>query len=260
MRLASIPTALTLAALAIGAPLVAQRGPGMMPMMTGAGAPSDVAAGTYAIEPNHTQVVFTVTHFGITPYSGTFSGASGTAMLDPAHPEAARVSVTIPVASVMTTSAKLTDELKSADWLDAARFPTATFVSTKVTPMGPAMAAIEGTLTLHGVSRPATINARFFGAATNPMSKKASVGFVGRLTFKRAEFGVTKYVPVVSDETLADDQRRAGKAVTASGRDYPRPARAGRSRGSGGAADAGEAVEGGADIRVGASDEGIDPG
>lgn len=196
-------TALAFAAVAaVATPLIAQRGPGGgMPMMQGAGAPSDVAAGTYAVEPAHTQAIFTVTHFGITPFSGTFSDASGTAKLDPAKPAATTLSVSIPVASVMTTSAKLTDELKSADWLDAAKYPHATFVSTSVTPMGDGAAQIDGTLTLHGVSKPATIRARFFGAAMNPMSKKASVGFVGRLIFKRSDFGVSKYVPVVSDET-----------------------------------------------------------
>ena len=200
MRL-TVPAILAVTA-AVAAPLVAQRPPmGGMPMMTGAGSPADVAAGTYAIEPNHTQVSFSVTHFGITPFTGMFSGASGTMKLDPAHPEATTLSVSVPVASVQTTSTKLTEELRSADWLDAGRFPTATFTSTSVTPMGNGMARVDGTLMLHGVSRPASINARFFGAATNPMSRKASVGFVGRLTFKRADFGVSKYVPVVSDET-----------------------------------------------------------
>ncbi|WP_375381420.1 YceI family protein [uncultured Sphingomonas sp.] len=204
MRLA-IPATLAVAvAAAIAAvPLVAQRAPmggGMAPMM-GAGAPTDVAAGTYAIEPGHTQLSFTVTHLGITPFTGMFSGASGSMKLDPAHPEATTLSVSVPIASVQTTSDKLTEELRSADWLDAARFPTATFVSSSVMPMGNGMARVDGTLTLHGVSRPASISARFFGAATNPMSKKASVGFVGRLMFKRAEFGVTKYVPMVSDDT-----------------------------------------------------------
>ena len=49
---------------------------------------------------------------------------------------------------------------------------------------------------------PAVIDARFFGAATNPMSKKPSIGFLGRLSFNRSEFGVTKYVPLVSDQTV----------------------------------------------------------
>lgn len=201
MRLA-LPATLIAATAIAAVPLVAQRPPmGGMPMMMGAGSPADVTAGTYAVEPNHTQVSFTVTHFGITPFTGMFSGASGTMKLDPAHPEATTLSVSVPVASVQTTSAKLTDELKSADWLDAARFPTATFTSTSVTPMGNGMARVDGTLMLHGVSKPASINARFFGTATNPMSKKVSVGFVGRVMFKRSDFGVSKYVPMVSDDT-----------------------------------------------------------
>ncbi len=201
MRLA-IPATLAVATAIAAVPLVAQRPPmGGMPMMSGAGSPTDVAAGTYAIEPAHTQVSFTVTHFGITPFTGMFSGASGSMKLDPAHPEATTLSVSVPIASVQTTSTKLTEELRSADWLDAARFPTATFVSSSVTPMGNGMARVDGTLTLHGIAKPASISARFFGTATNPMSKKASVGFVGRLMFKRTEFGVTKYAPVVSDDT-----------------------------------------------------------
>ncbi|MGI4731605.1 MAG: YceI family protein [Janthinobacterium lividum] len=202
MRLA-MPTVLVIAAAGLAAmPLVAQRAPvAGAPMMHGAGTPADVAAGTYAIEPAHTQVSFGVTHFGITPFQGMFSGASGMMKLDPANPAATTLTVSLPVASVQTTSAKLTDELRSADWLDTGRFPTATFTSSTVTPAGDGMARIEGTLTLHGVSRPVTMTARFFGTATNPMSKKASVGFVGRMTIKRSEFGITKYVPVVSDET-----------------------------------------------------------
>jgi len=188
------------ASAALATPLVAQSG-GNQPAMHGAGSPADVQAGTYQVEPNHTQASFTVTHFGITPFTGVFSGASGRLTLDPAHPEATKLQVSLPTASVQTTSAKLDEELKSADWLDSAKFPAATFVSSKVTPMGNGMARVDGTLTLHGVSKPASMRARFFGAATNPMSKKASIGFVGRMTVKRSDFGVAKYVPVVSDET-----------------------------------------------------------
>lgn len=168
----------------------------------GAGTPADIKAGTYAVEPNHTQVTFSVAHLGISPFAGTFSGASGSMTVDPAKPAATTLTVTIPTASVQTTSAKLTDELKSADWLDAGKFPTATFRSTRVTPLGADAVQVDGTLTLHGVTRPATLRARFFGTATNPMSKKASIGFLGRIAINRSEFGVTKYVPVVSDETV----------------------------------------------------------
>jgi polyisoprenoid-binding protein YceI len=192
--------AASLAATAVAVPLVAQMH--RPDMLHGSGAPADVKAGTYAVEPNHTQVAFSVSHMGISPFAGWFSRASGSMKLDPAHLDATTLSVSIPVDSVQTTSGQLVEELKSADWLDAAKFPAATFRSTKVTALGPDAARIEGQLTLHGVTKPAIIDARFFGAATNPMSKKPSVGFLGRLTFNRSDFGVTKYVPVVSDQTV----------------------------------------------------------
>ena len=199
------PIALVLAAAVLAAPVIAQPGPGgagHMEMLHGSGTPAAVKAGTYAVEPAHTQVTFSVSHMGISPFAGTFSGASGTMALDPANLAATKLSVTIPIASVQTTSSKLSEELVSADWLDAARFPTASFTATKVTPLGPEAASIEGTLTLHGVSKPVTIMARFFGAAQNPMSKKDSIGFLARAQIKRSDFGVAKYVPLVSDETV----------------------------------------------------------
>jgi polyisoprenoid-binding protein YceI len=192
---AILATALAL----VAAPVLAQTA--MPDMLQGSGTPTDVQAGTYAVEPNHTQVAFSVSHMGISPFAGTFAGGTGTLTVDPAKPNAATVSVTIPTTSVQTTSAKLTEELKSADWLDTTKFPTATFRSTSVRASGNT-AEIAGTLTLHGVTKPVTLRARFFGAATNPMSKKASVGFLGRIAIKRSDFGVTKYVPLVSDETV----------------------------------------------------------
>ena len=190
---------LALAALALAAPIAAQQ---MPDMLHGNGTPADVKAGTYAVEPNHTQVTFSVAHMGISPFAGTFSGASGTMTLDPAKLGATTLSVSIPTGSVQTTSAKLTEELKSADWLDAGRYPTATFRLTAVRALSADAAEVSGTLTLHGVSKPATMRVRFFGAGNNPMSKKASVGFLARLPIKRSDFGVSKYVPVVSDDTV----------------------------------------------------------
>ena len=204
----TIPAVLALAATAAVAQAPAGMAPGMhmrgdMPEpLHGAGTPADVTTGTYEVEPGHTQVAFSVSHMGISPFAGMFSGASGSMTLDPKDLAKTKLTVVIPTESVETTSAKLTEELKSADWLDSAKFPTATFVATAVHPMGADRAMITGSLTLHGVTRPITIGARFFGAAQNPMSKKASIGFIGRAVIHRSEFGVSKYVPLVSDETV----------------------------------------------------------
>ncbi|GBQ69417.1 hypothetical protein AA103196_2210 [Ameyamaea chiangmaiensis NBRC 103196] len=170
------------------------------PAAHAATAPHDVPAGHYAVETNHTQVTFSVLHFGFTAYSGMFSGATGTLDLDPAHLAGTKLEVSIPVSSVQTTSDRLTGELKEAEWFDATKYPTATFVSTKVTPEGANKASIAGLLTLHGVSKPVVLHATFVGAGTNPMDKAYTVGFQGTTTVRRSEFGVKTYVPMVGDD------------------------------------------------------------
>jgi polyisoprenoid-binding protein YceI len=162
--------------------------------------PSAVRPGAYAIEPSHTRVLFSVSHMGFTTWYGDFTGASGQLVIDPAHRNASRLDVTIPVASVATTNAKLDEELKSADWLDAGRFPTATFRSDRATPTGPRDADIAGQLTLHGVTRPVVLHARFNGAGVNPLDHHYTTGFEVSGVIRRSQFGVTKYVPLVGDD------------------------------------------------------------
>mgnify|MGYP000312203650 CR=1 FL=1 len=85
------------------------------------------------------------------------------------------------------------------DFLDAAKFPTATFESTKVVATGNT-AKVTGNLTLLGVTKPVVLDATFTGAGTNPMSRKATIGFHGATTIKRSDFGMAKYVPLVGDD------------------------------------------------------------
>lgn len=162
--------------------------------------PAQIQAGTYAVDPGHTQVGWRVSHMGFSNYAGGFSDVSGTLELQPKTPASAKLSVKIPVASVTTTSAKLTDELKGDQWLDAAKFPDMTFVSTKVAPEGKDRAKVTGNLTLHGVTKPVTLDVTLVGAGVNPLSKKVTVGFEATGTLKRSEFGVKTYVPLIGDE------------------------------------------------------------
>jgi polyisoprenoid-binding protein YceI len=162
--------------------------------------PQAVKAGTYKIEPHHTQVVFSVSHFGFTDFSGFFSGASGTLVLDPKNPAASTLTVSIPVNSVMTTSSVLDQELRGEQWLDAAKIPTATFTSTKVTPTGERTATIDGNLTLHGVTKPFTLQAHLGGAGVNPLDKAYTVGFAVTGVIPRGDFGVKEDLPVVGND------------------------------------------------------------
>ena len=88
---------------------------------------------------------------------------------------------------------------RKADWLDAAKFPTATFKSDKITATK-GTAHVAGTLTLHGVTKPVVFTVTFNGAGVNPLDKAYTVGFEVRGRIKRSAFGVTKYVPLVGDD------------------------------------------------------------
>ncbi len=161
--------------------------------------PAAVRPGVYAVEPRHTRVLFAVSHLDFTTYYGDFTGVSGRLELNPAAPAMSRVSISIPTASVSTTNAVLDGELKSADWLDAATYPTITFTSTKVEPTGPANAKITGDLTIHGVTHPVTLDAKFNAAGVNPLDRKYTVGFDATAHINRGDYQVKKYAPMVGD-------------------------------------------------------------
>lgn len=162
--------------------------------------PAEVQAGDFTVDPNHSQVGFTLSHMGFSNFTGRLSNVTGTLTLAAGDHSASKLSVSVPASTFSTSVEKLDDELKSADWFDAGKFPAITFTSTKVTPTGPDSATITGDLTLHGVTKPVTLTAHFIGAGANPLSKKYTIGFDATGTVKRSDFGVTKYVPLIGDE------------------------------------------------------------
>ena len=162
--------------------------------------PADVQSGAYTVESSHTQIGFSVLHFGFTYYSGQLSGVTGALQLDTTHPDASHLNVTIPVSSISTTSAVLTGELKNSEWFDVAKYPDATFVSTQVRRTSKDEALVTGNLTLHGVTHPEVLHVHFVGAGINPMDKAYTVGFQAEATIHRSDSGVKKYVPYVGDD------------------------------------------------------------
>ena len=159
-----------------------------------------VEGGQFAIDKSHAKIIFSVTHFGFSTYYGLFTGFDATLCYDPKAPDKSNLSVTVDVGSVATTNPKLDEHLRSADFFDAAKFPTATFKATRITLTGAAAGTIEGDLTLHGVTRPVTLAASLHGAGPNPMTKKYVLGFDATGMIKRSEFGISAYVPAVGDD------------------------------------------------------------
>jgi len=160
----------------------------------------DGATGSYTVEANHTEVVFSLSHFGFTTYYGQFPGATGTLTLDAKDPSKSQVDVSIPVASVLTASTKLNGEIASAMFLDGDKFPNATFHSTKVVVTGKSTADVIGDLTLHGVTKPVVLHAHFNKAGDNPMMKTFFAGFDATGKIKRSDFGVMTYLGPIGDE------------------------------------------------------------
>ncbi|HZF41814.1 MAG TPA: YceI family protein [Sphingomonadaceae bacterium] len=158
-----------------------------------------VQAGTYKVDPAHTQVNWTVNHLGFSLFSGLFADATGTLVIDPRRPNASRLSITIPMNRVVSTSGALDTHLRNADFFDVGKHPTATFTSTRVQATG-TRARITGNLTLRGVTRPVVLDARFIGAGNNPMGNKAlNIGFAATTRISRSAFGITYGVPAVGD-------------------------------------------------------------
>ncbi|MCW2315491.1 polyisoprenoid-binding protein YceI [Rhodoblastus acidophilus] len=162
--------------------------------------PASVQEGAYSIEPAHTRVLFSVSHMGFTNYYGEFPNARGALDLKPKALASSTLEIHIPTASVSTGNAKLNGELASAQWLDAERFPEIVFKAEKITPTGKTTANVTGALTLHGVTRPVTLAAKFHGAGVNVLDKKYTVGFDVSGKIKRSDFGVNTYLPLIGDE------------------------------------------------------------
>lgn len=204
-----LPTGAAALALAVAIPALADNhAKPANPALPGTMDVSRVTAGNYTTDPAHTLVSWRVDHFGFNDYFGLFGNITGTLQIDPANPEAAKVDISIPVAEVTTASKGLSGHLLRPASEDGGKPDffgpepeAARFVSTAVAvEENGTDAQITGNLTLNGTTKPVTIKARFNGAGSNPFNKKETVGFHGKTTIKRSDFGIMYGIPVVSDE------------------------------------------------------------
>jgi polyisoprenoid-binding protein YceI len=173
----------------------ASAGPAATPLANAQALP----AGSYALDKSHAKLLWSVDHMGFSDYYGRFDAFDATLTLDPKAPAKSALTVTIDTASVDSDIVALDDTLKGPQWLDAAKFPTATFRSTAVTPAGPGRARVAGLLTLHGVTKPVTLDVRLHGAGMNPLAKAQTIGFDATATIRRSEFGVATFLPAIAD-------------------------------------------------------------
>lgn len=158
---------------------------------------------TYVVDESHTFPRFSYSHFGLSTQLSSFSKTSGKVVFD-AQAKTGSVDITIDMKSVNTGFVDFNGHIQGEDFLDTAKFPTATFKSTKVVFEGDKPKSIDGVLTIKGVSKPVTLSVTSFLAMPHPMVKKPAIGANAFTTIKRSEFGAGKFAPYVGDEVRID--------------------------------------------------------
>lgn len=154
--------------------------------------------GSYAIDPVHSQAMFTVGHLGVSKFTGRFDAIKGELSVD-GNGEANKVKAEIEVASLNSAFADRDKHLRSPDFFNAAQFPRMSFESTKVSLPSAGEGSMTGNLTLHGVTKPVTFRLKHIGAAKDPWGGYRS-GYVATTTLKRSDFGMKFMIPALSDE------------------------------------------------------------
>src|ERR1700728_2044094 len=145
---------------------------------------------TYDVDPGHTYPSFEADHMGgLSVWRGKFDKSSGKVVYDK-DAKSGSIDVTVDMSSVSFGVPKLDEHAKSAEMFDVAKFPTATFSGKFTKFNGAAPAEAQGTLTLHGVTKPLTLTINSFLCKPNPMSKKEVCGADATATFNRSDFGV----------------------------------------------------------------------
>ena len=144
---------------------------------------------TYAIEPTHTFAAFEISHFGTSTNRGRFDKKEGTVTLDKAA-KTGKVEITINTDSINTGTEAFNKHLKSGDFFNVEKFPTAKFVGDKFSFNGDKVSEVAGTLTLNGVTKPVTLKATNFNCYDSPMLKREVCGGDFEATVIRSQFGI----------------------------------------------------------------------
>lgn len=153
-------------------------------------------------DPPHSQLSFTVTHLGISEVSGTFNDFSVSVNSSKPDFSDAVFELTANTASIDTRVEARNNHLKSADFFDVEKYPTLTFKSTSLKRVAKNQYKLMGKLTIHGVTKPVTMDLKYNGTVENPMSKKQTAGFQLTGVIKRSafNFGAKFPAPMISDE------------------------------------------------------------
>ena len=156
------------------------------------GLPSSSFARDYVIDTQgmHASIQFKIQHLGYSWLTGRFDDFDGKFSFDKKHPENARIEITVQTTSINSNHAERDKHLREANFLDVKTYPQASFVSTAFSEVDKDQFALEGLLTLHGVSKPITMQVKQVGAGRDPWGGYRR-GFEGKLDIVLADYDMT---------------------------------------------------------------------
>jgi polyisoprenoid-binding protein YceI len=159
---------------------------------------SDEAAfnGGYALNKDHTKILFSIGHFYVSSTPGQFANFDGKLTFQPQAPEHGAVIIHVSPGSVSTGNAARDEHLRTADFFDVSKFPIATFQSTSLVPITSKTGKLSGMISLHGVTKPVTMDVTLQTPDLNADRLKFSA--VG--TLKRSDFGMNGFMGIIGDD------------------------------------------------------------
>jgi polyisoprenoid-binding protein YceI len=180
-------------------------------------ADAKIEAGKYTIDPAHTKLGFEISHLVISTVDGRFNKFSGDVEMNKKLDDT-KVDASVDVASIDTGNTDRDNHLKSPDFFDAAKYPTITFKSKKITGSADKL-KIAGDLTIHGVTKPVTLEGKYKGVVNDPFGF-TRVAYALNTKISRKDFGLTwnkaiEAGPVVGDEVTITLNVEASKPVVA---------------------------------------------
>ena len=158
------------------------------------------ATEAYKVDPVHTTAIFRIKHLGVTYFYGRFNETTGSFTLNTENPCEMSFDVQIKTQSVDTNAANRNNHLKSPDFFNAKQFPTISFKSKSVQSSGENMYTVAGDLTLHGVTKPITVQMEFVGQGDKGQRFGYRAGFDVNFTSKRSDFGMNYMQGKLGDE------------------------------------------------------------
>lgn len=170
--------------------------------------------GTYAIDPAHSSIGFTVRHAMVTNVRGSFAEHEGTLNLDGTNPGASSASIDVKIASIDTGIGDRDGHLRSGDFFDAEQFPLMTFRSTEAAQLGGEKYRVTGELTIKDVTKPLSIDLEFNGTATDPYGNER-VGFEGSAEILRSDWGLTWNAALETGGVMVSDKVKLNFDISA---------------------------------------------